>query len=35
MFIGIHAERRQHALGYLWEYGWGLFWEFLYSWWIF
>jgi len=22
-------------VGYLWEYGWALFWEFLYSWWIF
>jgi glycosyltransferase involved in cell wall biosynthesis len=23
------------ALGYIWEYGWALFWEFLYTWWIF
>ncbi len=23
------------AFGYLWEYGWALFWEFLYAWWIF
>lgn len=23
------------ALGYVWEYGWALFWEFFYSWWIF
>ena len=22
-------------LGYLWEYGWALFWEFVYSWWIY
>jgi glycosyltransferase involved in cell wall biosynthesis len=23
------------AFGYVWEYGWALFWEFLYAWWIF
>jgi len=23
------------ALGYLWEYGWSLFWEFVYTWWIY
>jgi glycosyltransferase involved in cell wall biosynthesis len=23
------------AFGYLWEYGWALFWEFLYAWWIY
>lgn len=38
---GIHIYRhpmpaeRDGAFGYLWEYGWALFWEFLYSWWIF
>lgn len=38
---GIHvfrhptAREASGALGYLWEYGCALFWEFLYSWWIF
>jgi glycosyltransferase involved in cell wall biosynthesis len=38
---GIHIYRHpapkegHSAFGYLWEYGWALFWEFLYSWWIF
>lgn len=38
---GIHVYRHptpkegNSAFGYLWEYGWALFWECLYSWWIF
>ncbi len=38
---GVHIYRHpmpkegNSALGYLWEYGWALFWEFFYSWWIF
>lgn len=38
---GVHVYRHpmpregNSALGYLWEYGCGLFWEFLFSWWIF
>jgi glycosyltransferase involved in cell wall biosynthesis len=38
---GVHIYRHpmpkegNTPLGYLWEYGWALFWEFLYSWWIF
>ncbi len=38
---GIHiyrhpaAQRGKHPLGYLWEYGCALFWEFFYTWWIF
>jgi len=38
---GVHIYRHplpkegNDALGYLWEYGWALFWEFLYAFWIF
>ena len=38
---GIHIYRHpmpkegNTPAGYLWEYGWALFWEFLYTWWIF
>lgn len=38
---GVHIYRHpgpkegNSPLGYVWEYGWALFWEFLYSWWIF
>lgn len=38
---GVHIYRHpmpkegDTPLGYLWEYGWALFWEFLYAWWIF
>jgi glycosyltransferase involved in cell wall biosynthesis len=38
---GVHIYRHplpnegNSALGYAWEYGWALFWEFLYSWWIY
>ena len=38
---GVHIYRHpmpkegNSALGYLWEYGWALFWEFFHSWWIF
>ena len=38
---GVHIYRHpmpkegNSALGYLWEYGWAFFWEFLYAWWIF
>ncbi len=38
---GVHIYRHpmpkegNTPFGYLWEYGWALFWEFLYSWWIF
>jgi len=38
---GVHIYRHplpkdgNTALGYLWEYGWALFWEFIYTWWIF
>jgi glycosyltransferase involved in cell wall biosynthesis len=38
---GIHIYRHplpregNGAFAYLWEYGWALFWEFLYSWWIY
>ena len=38
---GIHIYRHpmpkegNSASGYLWEYGWALFWEFLYAWWIY
>jgi glycosyltransferase involved in cell wall biosynthesis len=38
---GVHIYRHPMprelggALGYLWEYGWALFWEVLFSWWIF
>jgi glycosyltransferase involved in cell wall biosynthesis len=38
---GVHVYRHpmpkegNTAFGYLWEYGWALFWEFLYTWWIF
>jgi len=38
---GVHIYRHpmpkegNTAFGYLWEYGWALFWEFLYTWWIF
>lgn len=38
---GVHIYRHpmpkegNTPAGYLWEYGWALFWEFLYSWWIF
>jgi len=38
---GIHIYRHpipkggESALGYAWEYGWALFWEILYSWWIY
>ena len=38
---GVHVYRHpmpkegNTPAGYLWEYGWALFWEFLYSWWIF
>lgn len=38
---GIHVFRHpmpkggNGPLAYIWEYGWALFWEFLYSWWIF
>lgn len=38
---GVHIYRhpmppeREGALGYVWEYGWALFWQFLYSWYIF
>ena len=38
---GVHIYRHpmpreaQGALGYVWEYGWALFWEFFYTWWIF
>jgi len=38
---GIHIYRHplpkegHSAFGYLWEYGWALFWEFLYAWWIY
>ena len=29
--IGIQCPKKATALGYLWEYGWALFWEFLVS----
>jgi glycosyltransferase involved in cell wall biosynthesis len=38
---GVHIYRHplpkegHSAFGYLWEYGWALFWEFFYAWWIF
>jgi len=38
---GVHIYRHpmpkegNTPAGYLWEYGWALFWEFLYTWWIF
>lgn len=38
---GVHIYRHptpkegNSALGYLWEFGWALFWEFLYAWWIY
>jgi glycosyltransferase involved in cell wall biosynthesis len=38
---GVHIYRHplpegiDGSLGYVWEYAWALFWEFLYSWWIF
>lgn len=38
---GVHVYRHpmpaegNSAFGYVWEYSWALFWEFLYSWWIF
>jgi glycosyltransferase involved in cell wall biosynthesis len=38
---GVHIYRHplptegNSALGYAWEYGWALFWELLYSWWIY
>jgi glycosyltransferase involved in cell wall biosynthesis len=38
---GVHIYRHpvtnegDSPLGYLWEFGWALFWEFFYSWWIF
>jgi glycosyltransferase involved in cell wall biosynthesis len=38
---GIHIYRHpmpkegNGAFGYIWEYGWALFWEFLYAWWIY
>jgi glycosyltransferase involved in cell wall biosynthesis len=38
---GVHIYRHpataegNSSLGYVWEYGWALFWEFLYSWWIY
>lgn len=38
---GVHIYRHpmpkegNTSFGYLWEYGWALFWEFLYAWWIF
>ena len=38
---GVHIYRHpmpkegNSPVGYMWEYGWALFWEFLYSWWIF
>jgi glycosyltransferase involved in cell wall biosynthesis len=38
---GIHVYRHpmpkegNTAFGYIWEYGWALFWEFWYAWWIF
>jgi glycosyltransferase involved in cell wall biosynthesis len=38
---GVHIYRHpmpkegNSAFGYLWEYGWAFFWEFLYAWWIF
>ena len=38
---GVHVYRHpmpqegNTPFGYLWEYGWALFWEFLYAWWIF
>ena len=38
---GVHIYRHpmpregSGAFGYVWEYGWALFWEFLYTWWIF
>ncbi len=38
---GVHIYRHplpnegNSPLGYAWEYGWALFWEFLYSWWIY
>jgi glycosyltransferase involved in cell wall biosynthesis len=38
---GVHVYRHpmppeaNSPLGYVWEYGWALFWEFLYSWWIY
>jgi glycosyltransferase involved in cell wall biosynthesis len=38
---GVHVYRHpmpkegNTPAGYLWEYGWALFWEFFYSWWIF
>jgi len=38
---GVHIYRHpmpregNTPFGYLWEYGWALFWEFLYTWWIF
>jgi glycosyltransferase involved in cell wall biosynthesis len=38
---GVHIYRHplpaegNSALGYAWEYGWALFWEILYSWWIY
>lgn len=41
MLDGVHVYRHptpkeaNSARGYLWEYGWALFWEVLYTWWIF
>jgi glycosyltransferase involved in cell wall biosynthesis len=38
---GVHIYRHpmpaeaNSPFGYMWEYGWALFWEFLYSWWIY
>jgi glycosyltransferase involved in cell wall biosynthesis len=38
---GVHIYRHplpkegHSAFGYLWEYGWALFWEFFYAWWIY
>jgi glycosyltransferase involved in cell wall biosynthesis len=38
---GVHIYRHpmikegNTPIGYLWEYGWALFWEFIYAWWIF
>ena len=38
---GVHIYRHpmpkegSSAFGYVWEYGWALFWQFLYTWWIF
>jgi glycosyltransferase involved in cell wall biosynthesis len=41
VLAGVHIYRHpmpkegNTPFGYLWEYGWALFWEFLYTWWIF